>query len=186
MSDIAKRLAEFNKKGLEEESSGVNFEEALIKITGVDTSMSGPSSKYDNLKKIEHEMAFIIFTIKVGDGEHKGETFKWHTVLLSKSGNVKCHKAFLGEDGKKVSASELYEVIHAIKEHDEKQWDEELLTPDKFLKKKFKFEIGKVGEELKLNTTRAKENYEEWKKKQEGSKVEDEDIEDIDLDEEDF
>lgn len=181
MVDIAKKLAEFNKKGLEETSSGGSFEKSLLKITDVDTDVSGSKSTYDNLKKIKTEMAFIIFTIKVGNGQYKGQEFKWHTLLLNSNGDMNIYPSYIKKDGTEVLASELYEIVHAIKEHDKEQWDDSLINAKKFIGKKFEFEIGDLGSGMKMNTSRNKKSYEDWKAK--NGKGESQTANDSDIDE---
>jgi len=135
-------LNKLNKEGIPM-SSESRYSPSVLEIVEIETTMTGPTAKYDYLKKWEAGQAIIIVHFKIAEGESQGGRFNILQGLFNKNGKTKAYRGFIASDGTHVPSSYLGEIIHRIKELDEGQWDKEkseLFIPENLIG--CKFEIG--------------------------------------------
>lgn len=164
------------------EMSNSRYEEATLEVEEVETTMTGPTSKYDYMKDWEPGQAMIIIHFKVLDGEWKNGRFKLTTGLFTSTGNLRAFAGFTGDDGTYIPASELHDIISAVKEYDKEQWDaKEPFSDKKLIGKKLKIGLrGYEGDERAtffIATERQLKKDEDYKNRQKTE--EDEEMPDV-------
>lgn len=159
-----KLLDQLNKKGMSEERASYSYVPTELQIIEADAVMGG-DPKYKEIEKWDSESAIIVVKLKLLNGDSKGKTVRLFGNLFNKNGELSIYPTYIQKGtGKKKAGSLLYDLIHAIKKHDESQWEVGDFVPDKLLNKKLTMDVRANGEYIFVKTSVQALKDEEYEK----------------------